>query len=99
LLTVTPESNAGLFYISLGLFHQEVKVRVATVEFLERIMTHEAGRHFWAGLSRFSKLAFVRVKRDLESAAKANGSMESPVEGNGHENGLDARVRAMAMAG
>ncbi|KAL9639160.1 MAG: hypothetical protein Q9204_001229 [Flavoplaca sp. TL-2023a] len=95
LLTVTPESNAGLFYISLGLFHQEAKVRVATVELLERIMVHEAGRHFWAGLSRFSKLAFVRVKRDVDSAAKANGSLESPVE-NGHENGLDARVRAMA---
>ncbi|KAL8860225.1 MAG: hypothetical protein Q9178_003196 [Gyalolechia marmorata] len=99
LLTVTPESNAGLFYISLGLFHQEVKVRLATVELLERIMGHEAGRHFWAGLSRFSKLAFVRVKRDLDgAAAKANGSADSPVE-NGHEAGLDARVRAMGMAG
>ncbi|KAL8783016.1 MAG: hypothetical protein Q9213_004913 [Squamulea squamosa] len=99
LLMVTPESNAGLFYISLGLFHQDIKVRIATVELLERIMVHEAGRHFWAGLSRFSKLAFVRVKRDLEGAAKANGLMESPVE-NGHDNtGLDARVRAMAMAG
>ncbi|KAL8666497.1 MAG: hypothetical protein Q9168_007478 [Polycauliona sp. 1 TL-2023] len=98
LLTVTPESNAGLFYISLGLFHQEVKVRLATIELLDRIMVHEAGRHFWAGLSRFSKLAFVRAKRDFDGAAKANGSMESPVE-QGHENGLDARVRAMAIAG
>ncbi|KAL8733855.1 MAG: hypothetical protein Q9166_001843 [cf. Caloplaca sp. 2 TL-2023] len=98
LLTVTPESNAGLFYISLGLFHPEVKVRLATVELLERIIGHEAGRHFWAGLSRFSKLAFVRVKRDLENAAKENGTMNSPVE-NDHETGLDARVRAMAMAG
>lgn len=98
LLTVTPESNAGLFYISLGLFHPEVKVRSATVELLERLMGHEAGRHFWAGLSRFSKLAFVRVKREFESAIKSNGSVDNPVE-NGHEAGLDARVRAMATAG
>ncbi|KAL8817462.1 MAG: hypothetical protein Q9223_003704 [Gallowayella weberi] len=98
LLTVTPESNAGLFYISLGLFHPEVQVRLATVELLERLMCHEAGRHFWAGLSRFSKLAFVRVKRELEGTAKPNETVDSPVD-NGHETGLDARVRAMATTG
>ncbi|KAI4167837.1 MAG: hypothetical protein LQ343_006909 [Gyalolechia ehrenbergii] len=97
LLIVTPESNAGLFYISLGLFHPEPKVRMATVELLERIMGHEAGRHFWAQLSRFSKLAFTRVKRDL-GAARGNDGMESPLE-NENENGLDARVRAVAKAG
>ncbi|KAL8717159.1 MAG: hypothetical protein Q9225_005578 [Loekoesia sp. 1 TL-2023] len=96
LLTVTPESNAGLFYISLGLFHPEPKVRLATVELLERIMAHEAGRHFWAQLGRFSKLAFIRVKRELGGAAKVNG-IESPME-NDNENGLDARVRAMTKA-
>lgn len=105
LLTVTPESNAGLFYISLGLFHPYPKVRLATVELLEGIMGHEAGRHFWAQLSRFSKLAFIRVKRELGNAGKAVGDgVESPVEngdgsGSGHANGLDARVRAMAKAG
>ncbi|KAL9028905.1 MAG: hypothetical protein Q9196_002784 [Gyalolechia fulgens] len=98
LLIVTPESNAGLFYISLGLFHPEPKVRMATVELLERIMGHEAGRHFWAQLSRFSKLAFIRVKKDLDDAAKMKDGMESPFE-NGNENGLDARVRPMAKAG
>ena len=66
LLNVTPESHAGLFYIGLGLFHPDGKVRVATVELLERIREHEAGRHFWAQLGRFAKLAFLRIKRELE---------------------------------
>ncbi|KAI4125034.1 MAG: hypothetical protein LQ338_004499 [Usnochroma carphineum] len=101
LLTVTPESNAGLFYISLGLLHPDPKVRLATVGLLEKIMGHEAGRHFWARLSRFSKLAFVRVKRELGGAPKVgDGADSSPVEnGDGNENGLDARVRAVAKAG
>ncbi|KAL8898277.1 MAG: hypothetical protein Q9207_006786 [Kuettlingeria erythrocarpa] len=104
LLTVTPESNAGLFYISLGLFHPDPKVRLATVELLERVMCNEAGRHFWAQLSRFSKLAFIRVKRELGNAGRVGDGVESPVDsgegsGNGNGNGLDARVRAMAKAG
>ena len=89
LLTVTPESNAGLFYISLGLFHPEAKVRAATVDLLQRMMGHEAGRHFWAQLGRFAKLAFIRAKRE---GVKARDSSESPVE-NGHGLGLDARMR------
>ncbi|KKA22870.1 hypothetical protein T310_3087 [Rasamsonia emersonii CBS 393.64] len=67
LLTVTPESQAGLFYISLGLFHPDVNVREATVDLLERIANHEAGRHFWNHLSRFAKLAYFRVKREKEA--------------------------------
>ncbi|KAL8705784.1 MAG: hypothetical protein Q9201_001130 [Fulgogasparrea decipioides] len=98
LLTVTPESNAGLFYISLGLFHPDNKVRAATVELLERLMGHEAGRHFWAQLSRFSKLAFFRVKKELGNVVKANDMDSSPLD-NGNEGGLVGRVRAMAMAG
>ena len=89
LLTVTPESNAGLFYLSLGLFHPEPKVRAATVDLLERIMGHEAGRHFWAQLGRFAKLAFLRAKK-VDSA-------ESPAESDGGI-GLDARVRGMRKA-
>jgi len=82
LLTVTPESNAGLFYLSLGLFHPEKRTRRATVELLERIMGHEAGRHFWAQLGRFAKVGFWRMKREME------GKGESPVD-----VGMDARVR------
>ena len=89
LLCVTPESNAGLFYISLGLFHPDAKVRTATVELLERVMDHEAGRHFWAQLGRFQKLAFFRVKRE-DSKGSENG--DSLTE-NELSLSMDARVR------
>ncbi|KAF2476187.1 spindle pole body interacting protein [Lindgomyces ingoldianus] len=64
LLMVVPESNMGLFYLSLALFHPREEVRLAVVRLLERIMSHEAGRHFWGSLGRFAKLAFYRVKRE-----------------------------------
>jgi len=89
LLCVTPESNAGLFYISLGLFHPDAKVRTATVELLDRMIGHEAGRHFWAQLGRFAKLAFFRAKKD---GAKALESGDSPVA-NGLTLSMDAKVR------
>ncbi|KZF25072.1 spindle pole body interacting protein [Xylona heveae TC161] len=70
LLTLAPESHAGLFYLSLGLFHPEGEVRVKTAELLERIMEHDAGRHFWASLSRFAKLAFLRIRKSREAAER-----------------------------
>lgn len=90
LLCVTPEGNAGLFYISLGLFHPDTKVRAATVDLLERMIGHEAGRHFWAQLGRFAKLAFFRVKRESTKSLEAG---ESPIE-NGSGSSMDARIRA-----
>lgn len=93
LLTVTPESNAGLFYISLGLFHPDPRVRNATADLLERIVDHAAGKHFWAQLGRFAKLAYVRTR-------SRNGGFESPLDsstGMGHfgsMGGLDAMVHA-----
>ncbi|KAK2737034.1 hypothetical protein FQN57_000483 [Myotisia sp. PD_48] len=69
LLSVTPESQAGLFYISMGLFHPDPTVRDATVDLLDRIAVHEAGRHFWSQLSRFARLAYFRVKREKERDA------------------------------
>jgi hypothetical protein len=64
LLFVMPDSSAGLFYISLGLFHPRLDVRMAVVKLLERIMDHPAGRLMWTNLGRFAKLAFFRVKRE-----------------------------------
>lgn len=92
LLTVTPESNAGLFYIGLGLFHPDARVRTGVVDLLERMIGHEAGRHFWARLGRFSKLAFLRAKREGERRVEA---IDSPLSENGEEFGLgiDARVQ------
>lgn len=36
------------------------------VDLLERISEHEAGRHWWGRLSRFEKLAWVRIRREGE---------------------------------
>lgn len=66
LLSVTPESNSGLFHLSLGLFHPRQDVRQAVVDLLEKVMDHPAGRHFWASLGRFAKLALYRIKREQE---------------------------------
>jgi len=66
LLSVAPESHAGLFYIALGLFHRDRDVRIKTADLLERIGDHEAGQHWWRALSRFEKLAYIRIKRDAE---------------------------------
>lgn len=71
LLSVTPESQAGLFYIALGLFHRDREVRFRTADLLERISEHEAGQHWWRALSRFEKLAYMRVKREAEAEMKA----------------------------
>ncbi|KAI0452161.1 docking domain of Afi1 for Arf3 in vesicle trafficking-domain-containing protein [Xylaria acuta] len=64
LLTVAPESHAGLFYLALGLFHKDRDVRVKTAELLERVAEHEAGQHWWKSLSRYQKLAFHRIRRE-----------------------------------
>jgi hypothetical protein len=73
LLMVTRESNAGLFYLSLGLFHPRPDVRLATVQLLSRIESHEAGKHFWNGLSGFAKLAFFRLAREKEGMGVSSG--------------------------
>ena len=70
LLSVAPESHAGLFYIALGLFHKEREVRLKTAELLERISEHQAGQHWWKGLSRFEKLAYIRIQRETDGDAR-----------------------------
>jgi hypothetical protein len=81
LLSVAPEAHAGLFYIALGLFHKDRDVRIKVVDLLERISEHEAGRHWWKALSRFEKLAFIRIKREAEAdmKAKAENKEESAI--------------------
>ncbi|KAI6373658.1 hypothetical protein MCOR25_003430 [Pyricularia grisea] len=82
LLTVAPESHAGLFYIALGLFHKDRDVRLRTADLLERISEHEAGQHWWKALTRFEKLAFARIRREAELDMRAKLEKEglSPVE-------------------
>ncbi|KAI9727592.1 MAG: hypothetical protein M1834_008031 [Cirrosporium novae-zelandiae] len=87
LLCITPETHAGLFYISLGLFHPYEEVRKATMELLDRIMVHEAGRHFWAQLGRYQKLAYMRLRREMDK--KAESDRNSP---NILDRGKDLRM-------
>lgn len=68
LLAATPESQASVFYIGLGLFHPELNVREATAELLERIREHEVGRHYWPQLGRFGRIALLRMQRDMMDA-------------------------------
>ena len=74
LLCALPESGGGLFPISLGLFHKDPNVRMAVVSLLERVKAHEAGRHFWVGLGRFAKLAFFRIKGEMEAKERENNA-------------------------
>ncbi|KAI1271133.1 docking domain of Afi1 for Arf3 in vesicle trafficking-domain-containing protein [Xylaria sp. FL0933] len=76
LLTVAPESHAGLFYLALGLFHKDRDVRIETSALLERIAEHEAGQHWWKGLSRYQKLAFHRIRREAETEMKTRSEKE-----------------------
>ncbi|KAK4138223.1 spindle pole body interacting protein [Trichocladium antarcticum] len=78
LLSVAPESQAGLFYLALGLFHKDRDVRFRTADLLERVAEHEAGRHWWRALSRFEKLAYVRIKKEAE-AERAKALQEEGV--------------------
>ncbi|KAI4599665.1 hypothetical protein KJ359_001401 [Pestalotiopsis sp. 9143b] len=86
LLTVAPESHAGLFYLALGLFHKDKDVRVKTAELLEKVSEHDGGQHWWKGLSRFEKLAYHRIKRDAEA------EIRSKLEKDGFHLELNRRV-------
>ncbi|KAI0114889.1 spindle pole body interacting protein [Daldinia grandis] len=77
LLSVAPESHAGLFYIALGLFHKDRDVRIQTSELIERISEHEAGHHWWKGMSRFEKLAFHRIRREVDAETKSKLEKEN----------------------
>lgn len=59
--TTGNDRQGGMFYLALGLMHPRVDVRESTAELVDRIRTHEAGRHFWAALGRFEQAAFDRV--------------------------------------
>ena len=90
LLSVAPESHAGLFYISLGLLHKEPDVRLKTAELLERIADHEAGQHWWRGLSRFAKLAYSRIRRETDAQAPLRPAIRQ--ESSTMSNNLQRRI-------
>ncbi len=67
------------------------------MELLERVSGHEAGRHLWAQLGRFAKLAFFRVKRDGAKARLEEAERE--VEREKGAGGIDGRVRGRGVGG
>ncbi|CAK7217801.1 hypothetical protein SCUCBS95973_003267 [Sporothrix curviconia] len=93
LLSVAPEAHGGLFYVALGLFHKDRDVRTKTAELLERLAEHEAGQHWWRGLSRFEKLAFVRIRREVEA------EMRSKLEREGFLQPAPVLTAALAGTG
>ncbi|KAE8448145.1 hypothetical protein EG329_009749 [Mollisiaceae sp. DMI_Dod_QoI] len=93
LLTVAPESHAGLFYVALGLFHKDKDVRLKVVDLLERISEHEAGRHWWKAMSRFEKLAFHRIRREAETEMRNKmGEKDGFTNGNGQVMMVERRI-------
>lgn len=76
LLVVASESHGGLFYISLGMFHPQKEVRYKTVELLNRIGQHEAGRHFYNSLGRYARVAFFRIKKEKDTNAGQHGEWD-----------------------
>jgi hypothetical protein len=89
---VAPESQAGLFYVAMGLLHPDVTVRDATVVLLERISAHDAGQHFSAQLSRFLKVAFLRAKQDKSARDSSRSSQQSGLSSTGVKPGLDVKA-------
>ena len=78
LLELTPVSEAGLFYINLGLWHEERKVREAVALLLQRVKAHEAGRHFIQCIGGWAQMGWLRCLREKEArfAVKSEGEVE-----------------------
>jgi hypothetical protein len=71
LLEMAPMSDAGLFYIGLGLWHEDRRVRDAVTTLLERIRQHPAGRHFFSRLGTWATMGFQRRVLEKEARARA----------------------------
>ena len=71
LLDQTPMSEAGLFHISLGLWHEDARVRDAVTTLLDRIRNHAAGRVFFARLGGWANMGFGRGMQEKEARSHA----------------------------
>ena len=73
LLELTPVSEAGLFHLSLGLWHEDNRVRESVVNLLDRIRNHAAGRVFFGRLGGWANTGFTMCMQEKEVRAKAQG--------------------------
>lgn len=66
LLSHAPLAEAGLFHVSLGLWHEAHEVREATATLLERIRRDPAGRIWFSRLGGFVNYGFGRALGERE---------------------------------
>lgn len=71
LLELTPMSEAGLFYVALGLWHEDVRVREAVASLLERVRDHAAGKVFYKRLGGWTLAGHSRALQEKEKRASA----------------------------
>ena len=72
LLEMTPMSEAGLFYVGLGLWHEDRRVRDAVTSLLDRIRKHPAGRVFFSRMGGWATMGFQRRVQEKESRGRAH---------------------------
>lgn len=89
LLERAPMSEAGLFYVSLGLWHEDRRAREAVAELLDRVRNHAAGKHFYARLGGWANMGLMRCMQEKE--ARQGGQEEeqeiSMMDGMRRRNG------------
>ncbi|KAK6372810.1 hypothetical protein LTR64_004728 [Lithohypha guttulata] len=76
LLSHAPLSEAGLFQVSMGLFHESWEVREATLTLLERVRQHPAGRIWFARLGGFVNAGFTRTLNEVDMRRDRAGNDE-----------------------
>ncbi len=74
LLEMAPISDAGLFYIGLGLWHEDRRVRDAVTTLLERVRKHPAGRVFFDRLGGWATMGFQRRVAEKEARGRERES-------------------------
>ncbi|RMD40310.1 hypothetical protein DV735_g4799, partial [Chaetothyriales sp. CBS 134920] len=82
LLELTPISEAGLFHITLGLWHEDGRVREAVTTLLDRIRNHPVGRLFVARIGGWANAGFTRGLQEREirmKNAQEDGSMNGDI--------------------
>ncbi|EXJ56602.1 hypothetical protein A1O7_06946 [Cladophialophora yegresii CBS 114405] len=70
LLEMAPMSEAGLFYVGLGLWHEDRRVRNAVTTLLDRVRKHPAGRLFFNRLGGWATMGFQRRMQEREASAR-----------------------------
>ncbi|KIW22748.1 uncharacterized protein PV07_11014 [Cladophialophora immunda] len=71
LLEMAPMSEAGLFYVALGLWHEDWRVREAVTSLLDRVRQHPAGRVFFNRVGGWATMGFNRRLQEKENRLRS----------------------------